>query len=515
VHFESRPNALPARARRLSITSAAYVRKSPLRNLVLGSALAIAIASCGGGSVVVTSSPSPLTGGLAQGLIGYVADQGVGVLDPATGKSTLLAPVPAGGAFRVTGPAWGPAPGVPYPVLYFTIHDDRPAESRNTPGVVPYDWLFRVDPFTGVIEPLAASQDSQSEGPIGLFANSHYVALTVGCCANYEVDALDLTQPLGPLKVLAKPPTQAAFFTEGVAPGQSGLVAVREFGTGTWYWLNADAGVLNPFPLNLGPDDGPIAISPDGTQAAVSLPDHGAVIEPINSGLPLATPSAAASAPAPASPNASPSPSSATSKPRRINSSLPHVDDLAWSPDAKQVVLAVNGELELYSSSGADGSPPVKKYLAGANVIGVDWSAAMPDRTAAMLKPGPGPQPAVDALLTSTMLPAAADTPAARPLTRVYLWQFDSTRTSPIEAIADATATVLSQNPALPAGVVFHHWAASVNWQLLGGCFRYRVVVTGSVPPTASTFGLGSNVLCSAPSPKPSSSPSAKATASP
>src|SRR6202162_3408448 len=157
-----------------------------LRNLVAGCVfvMAIAIAACGGGSVAV-SSPSPLTGGLAQGLIGYVADQGVGVLDPATGKSTILAPLPAGAAFRVAAPVWGPAPGLAYPVLYFTIHDDRPAEQRTTSGVVPYDWLFRLDPFTGALDPIAASQDSQSEGPIGLVANSHYLALTVGCCATY------------------------------------------------------------------------------------------------------------------------------------------------------------------------------------------------------------------------------------------------------------------------------------------------------------------------------------------
>ena len=460
--------------------------------------------------------PSPITGGLTQGLIGYVADQGVGVLDPATGKSTVLAPLPGGGAFRIAGPVWGPAPGVAYPVLYFTLHDDRPAERRTTAGVVPYDWLFRVDPFTGAIDPLAASQDSQSEGPIGIVANSHYLALTVGCCATYEVDALNLTQPAGALKVLSKPPAQAAFFTEGTAPGQSGLIAVRAFGTGAWYWLNADAGVLNPFPLKLGPDDGPIAISEDGTLAAVSLPDHGAVIQSINSALPLAPPSAAASAGSAVttSPSPSASPSNAARAPWRINSKLPHVDGLAWSPDAKQIVLAVNGELELYSAAGADGTAPTKTYLGGGNVTGTDWSAPMPNETAAKLKAGLGPQAMVDGLLSATALPAAADTPEARPLTKVYLWQFDSTKPSPIESIKDATPALLTQSPPLAAGVVFHHWAPSDTWALLGGCYRYRVVVTGSVPPTASTFGLAANTLCSTPpSPSPSSSP--KATSSP
>jgi hypothetical protein len=472
--------------------------------LVLVSVTAIAISSCGGGGVALRS-PSPITGGLTQGLIAYVADQGVGVLDPVTGKSTILAPLPGGAAFRVAGPVWGPAPGVTHPVLYFTVHDDRPAEGRNTGGVVPYDWIFRVDPFTGAIDPIAASQDSQSEGPIGVVANSHYVALTVGCCATYEVDALDLMQPAGALRVLAKPPNQTAFFTQGIAPGESGLLAVRAFGTGAWYWLNAEAGVLNPFPLKLGPDDGPIAISEDGTLAAVSLPDHGAVIQPINSALPQASPSPNATAPASASPASTPTPSASVSGPRRINSKLPHVDGLAFSPDAKQIVLAVNGDLELYATSGSDGTAPAKTYLTGGNVIGTDWSAPMPAETPQMLKPGPGPQAMVDALLEATKLPAAADTPAARPLTKIYLWQFDSTKTSPIESIIDATPEVISKYPPLPAGVVFHHWAPSANWLLLGGCFRYRVVVTGSVPPTPSTFGLESGALCSAaPSPTPS-----------
>jgi hypothetical protein len=471
---------------------------------------AIAAQACGGGTPAAARSSSPFTGGLTEGLIAYVVDQGVGVLDPATGKSTIVAPLPAGGAFGVAGPVWGPAPGVSHPVIYFTIHDNRPAETRSTPGVVPYDWLFRVDPFTGAIDPIAASEDSQSEGPIGLVANSHYVALTVGCCATYEVDALDVTQPAGPLKVLSRPPAQAAFFTEGAAPGGSGLIAVREFGTGGWYWLNADAGVLNPFPLSLGPDDGPIAITPDGSTVAVALPDHGAVIEPINVALPVATPSA--SAPASGSPPAATPRASSPAAPRHINSSLPHPDGLAWSPDARLLAVAVNGELEIYKASGADGAAPTNRYLTGANVAGVSWSAPILDEAATSIKAGPGPQPMVDGLLAATMLPAAADTLEARPLTKVYLWQFDSTRVSTIAAIADATAAVLAKYPALPAGVVFHHWAASSAWALLGGCYRYRVVITGSIAPTPATIGLGGAALCSSPSPSPSPSPSAKPT---
>jgi hypothetical protein len=465
--------------------------------------LLLLLAACSNGPVAQVHSPSPVTGGLSQGLVAYVADQGIGVLDPSSGKSMIVAPLQPG-TFRVGGPVWAPAPDVAYPEIYFTVHDDRPAETRATAGVAPYDWLFRVDPFTGVVEPVAASQDSQSEGPIGLVANAHYLALTVGCCSSYEVDALDLTQPLSALKVLSRPPAQAAFFTEGAAPGGSGLLAVREFGTGSWYWLNADAGVLNPFPISLGTDDGPVAFTADGTLAAIALPDHGAVIQPISTSLPLESPSASGSAAATASPR--PASPSASSGPRHVNSKLQHPDGLAWSPDGKQLLIAVNGELELYSATAADGTAPASKFLTGSNTIGVAWSAALLDKTWPMVKAGPGPQTMVDGLLEATKLPAAADTPAARPLTAVYLWQFDSTKTSPIESITDATPAILAKYPPLSAGVVFHHWAPTTTWELLGGCYRYRVVVTGSVAPTASTFGLTGNALCSSQSPSPSPS---------
>jgi hypothetical protein len=306
------------------------------------------------------------------------------------------------------------------------------------------------------------------------------------------------------------PPTQAALFTEGAAPGVDGLVAVRAVGTGAWYWLNPTAAVLNPFPLSLGPEDGPIAISADGTLAAVSLPDQGPVILPINVVPPVAPASPTggttpATSPAASPTHASPVPSAA---PRHVNSKLPHADSLAWSPDAKDLAVAVNGEIEVYSATGADGAAPLNRFLSGGNVTGVDWSAPITNKSLALVKPDNGPQAFVDALLDSTKLPAAADSPEARPLTKVYVWQFDSAKASPIAAISDPTAAVLQQYPPLAAGVVFHHWAPSSTWELLGGCLRYRVVISGSIPPTASTIGLVSNIACNAPAVTPTPSPS-------
>jgi len=43
---------------------------------------------------------------------------------------------------------------------------------------------------------------------------------------------------------------------------------------------------------------------------------------------------------------------------------------------------------------------------------------------------------------------------------------------------------------------VFHHWAPTATWALLGGCYRYRVVIKGSVPPTTFTVGLGATTPC-------------------
>ena len=481
----------------------------PIHGFAIALAAALLLSSCGGGSTAATPTPSPITGGLTQGLIAYATSQSIGVIDPATGKSAAVAALPPG-AFRVAGPVWGPAPGLAYPVIYFALHDDRQAERRTSPGVVPYDWLFRADPFTGTLEPLAASADFESEGPFGLAANAHFLALTIGCCTDYQVDVLDLTQRSAAVKVLTRPPAQPALFTEGAAPGVDGLLAVRGFATGAWYFLNPSLGVLNHFPLAPGPDDGPVAFSPDGTSAAVSLPDHGAVIESVNLAPILASPSATASAVASAtstqSPSPKPSPTASPVAPHRVNSKLPHVDALAWSTDSKQLALAVNGEIDVYAAAGKDGDKPAATYLAGAGVTGIDWSGPVATRTLAQVKGAPNPQTFVDPLLTATALPAGADNPAGRSVTKIYLWAYDSSAPSPIAAITDATPAVLQQYPPLAAGVNFHHWTPSGFWTLAGGCIRYRVVITGSVPPTASTFGLASNSPCLGASPSPSHS---------
>jgi hypothetical protein len=174
---------------------------------------------------------------------------------------------------------------------------------------------------------------------------------------------------------------------------------------------------------------------------------------------------------------------------------------LAWSPDATLLALAVSGRIQIYSAAGKDGTSPVKTYLTGNSVIGLDWSGPIQGENFASVKPAAGPQAAVDALLKATKLPAKTDTPANRPFTKVYLWSYDSSKASPIATITDATPSVLQQYPPLAAGVVFHHWAPSATWALVGGCIRYRVVIQGSIAPTAFTFGLGGSAPCNKASP--------------
>lgn len=472
---------------------------------------AFALTACGSSTSAPQHSPSPIVGALNGGLIAYVSSTGVGVIDPATGKSAVVAPLPPAGAFRVAGPVWGPAPDVAYPVIYFAVHDDRPPERRTSPGVVPYDWLFRVDPFKGTIEPLGAGADFESEGPIGLVANAHYLAMTVGCCSDYQVDVLDLTQRSAQIKILTSPPSQPALFTEGAAPGVDGLIAVRGAATGAWYFLNPSLGVLNAFPLKPGQDDGPIAFSQDGSLAAISLIDHGALIEPVNLAPILPSPSAGASGVSPAaSPTASPSaratPTTSPVQPRRVNSKLHHVDSLAWGPDARTLAIAIDGGIQLYAAAGKDGDAPVKTYSPAPGVTGVDWSGPVTGHSLADVKTADNPQKFVDALLAATALPAAADTPANRALTRIYLWAYDSSKTSPIASITDATPAILQKYPPLAAQVNYDHWAPLESWALTGGCTRYRVVVTGSIAPTASSFGLQSNTGCLGASPSPTPS---------
>ena len=148
----------------------------------------------------------------------------------------------------------------------------------------------------------------------------------------------------------------------------------------------------------------------------------------------------------------------------------------------------------------------MKTYKPAAGITGVDWSGPINGHSVTEVKAADNPQKFVDALLTATALPAAADTPANRALTRIYLWAYDSSKPSPIASITDVTPAILQKYPPLAAQVNYDHWAPLESWALTGGCTRYRVVVTGSIAPTASTFGLQSSTQCLGASPSPTPS---------
>src|SRR3981081_109100 len=98
--------------------------------------------------------------------------------------------------------------------------------------------------------------------------------------------------------------------------------------------------------------------------------------------------------------------------------------------------------VEIFADAGADGTAPVNKYLSGENIIGVDWSPPVSSKSLALGKAGSRPQPIGDPPLEPTTLHSAADSAAARPLTKVYLWQFDSSRSSPIATISNPTPAI-------------------------------------------------------------------------
>src|SRR5207244_9986998 len=93
------------------------------------------------------------------------------------------------------------------------------------------------------------------------------------------------------------------------------------------------------------------AISADGTKVAVSRPDHGPVIQPINITVPIAGSPTTTASPVATPTKTTPSPSTG---PHAVNSKLPHADALAWSPDANLLVLAVNGGIQIYNAAGKD-----------------------------------------------------------------------------------------------------------------------------------------------------------------
>ena len=145
-------------------------------------------------------SPSPIDRrARRQGLIAYVVEPGVGVIDPATGKSTVVAPLPR--RRRVSRRRAGLGPGartrLPRDLLR---HPRRPAgRAPDQPGrralrlAVPRRSVHR-----GRSSRSRRPRTSRAKGRSGSSPTPTTSRMTVGCCTDYQVDVLDLTQPVGP-----------------------------------------------------------------------------------------------------------------------------------------------------------------------------------------------------------------------------------------------------------------------------------------------------------------------------
>jgi hypothetical protein len=438
-----------------------------MRSLALILAAAL-LGACAAGTTTSQPRPtpkaSPVAGGLTAGLIAYRSAQGIGVLDPNSGKQVLVVPI-SGQQFRIAGPVWGPSARAGAQALYFTLHDDRVQESARSDGVVAYDWIFRADPFTGALEPIAAAPDQASEGPVNLVGGPHELAYTVGCCGDYSVSRMRFASPPEPPRALQQLAGAGSIYVEGISP-LTGWLVVRSSG-GSWAWYEPDGGTTQELNVGLKADDGPIAISEGDRLAAIS----GGKVQTADL--------------------------KAGGQFHSLPSGMAAVS-LDWGPESR-LALANGGGLTVIEAAveGATPAPP-SHYLAGTGVSAVSWSEAMPGLTLAGVKPVPGPQALVDGLQAATRLPAGDVSVGDRARTKVYVWRLDlkqpGAATSQVATVTKVTPAFLAQHPPLAASVLWHHWSAA-DW-LLGGCYRYRVLVTWPSGSVASTMSLGDPKAC-------------------
>jgi hypothetical protein len=433
--------------------------------VVLAAAL---LAACAGGTAVPQPAASPkasaVPGGLTSGLIGFRSSKGIGVLDPNTGKQALVVPL-SGQQFRVTGPVWGPAARAGSEALYFALHDDRPQESARSDGVVAYDWIFRADPFSGALEPIAAGPDAASGGPVNLVAGLRRLVYTVGCCGDYSVRQLRFATPAEAPTALEQLAESGSIFAEGISP-LTGWIVLKSSG-GTWAWYEPESGRTEPLGVGLKADDGPVAISDVDRLAAVV----GGKVE-------LADLKAGGQL-------------------RALPVAGGGVVSLAWGPRSR-LALAANGALTVIEAAAEGVTPaPATHYLNGAGVSAVSWSREMPRLALAGVRTAPSPQALVDGLLAATRLPPGVVSVGDRARTRVYLWRLDLKQPaagSELATVTKVSPAFVDQHPPLETSVLWHHWAAA-DW-LLGGCYRYRVVVTWPSGSAASTVSLGDQASC-------------------
>ena len=220
------------------------------RVLVAGAALSLAGLTLPGVLPVrEAGAPAAASGGL----IAFRDANGIGVIDPVTGRERMLLSVPAGCAsssrgvpqVELAGPAWAPSSG-PGARLYFWLSDygSQPTAACQLPPTPQWmrgsgPILVEADPATGALKAVAAAPGGlPCEPGTDLVAVPGALAFTNGGCDEPQVQGLTLpllpgAQPVtaGLAIAAAKFAPRCAIDEELLGTGPDGKVLFQEAGT--------------------------------------------------------------------------------------------------------------------------------------------------------------------------------------------------------------------------------------------------------------------------------------------
>lgn len=428
-------------------------------------ALGMVVAMCACGPIRSTTSSggahrsSSTPAALSDGLIAYLGNQGIGVLDPRTGSHMLVengsvgSVAPSAGGFNIPmgttrltgGPVWAASPGSAVPLLYFGAWwcCSKPASAASQ-----YSWLLAGNPFAGTVTAESLTVTIPEPVHALLAVSGNQLAEGEQIDQNAYVTLFSLhTQGAA---TMVKPPTGSMLWLEGIAPSGQWVVASGTWQSNqTWFWFNPGTAATKPFPL---PDSGTtqgsffrfqtgsgsVAFSPDGSEVAMALPVS----------------SASSSAGEIAIKNLS----TGTGW-RTLSASLPAPPtSLAWSPDGQMLAAAVGGNLVLLNPIAQGGAP--QTLLSGDGISDISWSGPLPAMTMAMVRSLPDLRSAVRSI--------------ALPL---------SPATVPISSPTALRAVVTDGYGAAVAG-------APVSFAIRGVCSAATSCpVPGAIQPSAATTG--------------------------
>ena len=330
-------------------------------------------------------------GTVRGGLIAFRDANGIGLINPTSGRQRMVLTVPLGcssaaggvGPIGLAGPVWAPSSG-PSARLYFwvTYWQYKPTSACNVPAVPSWVGpggavLVQADPFDGTLRAVAAAPDGLPCQPgEDLVAVPGALAFTNGGCDEPQVEALAL-----PLRPGAEPEGAPLALPAGefaphcavderlLGEGPGGKVLLQEVGTQCpppppslqWWGPSAHAvGLFSPRPPRGVWDDlRASALSPNSGLEAFALGTGGAGVLNLKTGA-----------------------WSAQHLPRCAGPACEGALSVSFSPGGAQIALAANGDLLVAPAAG--GTPEV---LAADGVASVSWSGAV---SAAAPPGGPG-----------------------------------------------------------------------------------------------------------------------------